>query len=73
MAAVDRVAAREGDTLDLLLWRERALGPETLPAVLALNPGLADLGARLALGATVLVPPSVAAAAAIRPTVNLWD
>lgn len=65
--------AHQGETLDMVL--RRAHGQETaeaLAATLALNPGLADLGAVLPLGTPVLLPdppgppPRVA-------VVKLWD
>lgn len=67
------VTARQGDTLDGLLWRERQLGPSALPGVLIANPGLAKLGAVLPIGTLVVVPPAAAEAPRIRKTVNLWD
>jgi len=71
MAAI--LAAREGDTLDALLWRERALGPADLPAVLAANPGLADAGAVLPLGTAVVVPAAQAVPATdLLPLIQLW-
>lgn len=65
--------ARQDDTLDRLIWREAALGPEALPAVLDANPGLADLGAVLPIGALVTVPPTASQAAATLPLIQLWD
>ncbi|HEX8301070.1 tail protein X [Sphingomonas sp.] len=69
----DTVHARQGDTLDALLWRERRLGPPALAGVLAANPGLADLGAVLPLGTPVVIPLDAAAAPQTRTLVNLWD
>ena len=69
----DVITARQGDTLDGLLWRERQLGPAALPAVLAANRGLARLGAVLPLGTEVVVPPIAVAAPRTRDLVNLWD
>lgn len=54
--AAQTFTALAGDKLDLLLWREAGLGPEHIGPVLAANPGLADLGAILPLGTTVIVP-----------------
>lgn len=75
-AAATRLTARTGDTLDALLWREAALGPSALGAVLAANPGLADLcaGAGAALPAgTVVSVPAAAPQASTLSLVNLWD
>ncbi|MES2339598.1 MAG: tail protein X [Pseudomonadota bacterium] len=55
-SAASRLIARDGDTLDDLLWRERALGPDALASVLAINPGLAALGAVLTAGTSVVLP-----------------
>lgn len=65
--------ARQGDTLDELLWREMGLGPADLPPVLAANPGLAD-AVVLPIGAAVVVPAAQASPATPeRQLVNLWD
>jgi phage tail protein X len=70
----DVIHARQGDTLDGLLWRERGLGPEALGAVLDANRGLAALGAILPLGTAVTVPPAALDAPRIRSdVVNLWE
>ncbi len=68
------VTARAGDTLDELLWRSCALGPADWPAVLALNPGIADAGPVLAAGTIVAVPPAPATPATpTRDLIQLWD
>lgn len=69
----DLLYARQGDTLDGLLWRERRLGPAALPAVLAANRGIAGAGAVLPLGTPVEVPTTAAAAPATRALVQLWS
>ncbi len=67
--------ANQAETLDALVWRET--GQRTVEAVLAANPGLADLGPFLPQGQTVdLAAASTAdaiAAASTRPLVQLWD
>lgn len=74
MATLDTVRARDGDTLDALIWRERGLGPADLPAVLAANPGIAALGPILPKGLFVNLPANAAPAVAVRSdVVNLWD
>ncbi|HEY0624678.1 tail protein X [Sphingomonas sp.] len=69
----DKLHARQGDTLDGLLFRERGLVAAALPAVLAANPGLARLGPILPLGTAVVVPPAAIEATATRDVVSLWD
>lgn len=69
----DTIRARAGDTLDGLLWRERRLGPEALPAVMAANRGIAGLGAVLPIGTTVTIPPAASTAPATRELVQLWS
>ena len=70
----DMVTARQGDTLDGLIWRERGLGIADLPTVLAANPGLAGLGPVLPKGRGVIIPAIASPATAIRTdVVNLWD
>lgn len=72
MAQPLTLAARQGDTLDALLWREAGLDPAALPAVLDANPGLAGAGAVLPAGTRVIVP-AAAPAASTLPLINLWD
>lgn len=73
-SSLDIVRARDGDTLDALIWRERNLGPADLPAVLAANPGVAALGPILPKGQPINLPAIAAPATAVRTDVlNLWD
>lgn len=73
-SSLDMVRARDGDTLDALIWRERNLGPADLPAVLAANPGVAALGPILPKGQLINLPAIAAPATAVRTDVlNLWD
>jgi len=70
----DTLRARQGDTLDALIWRDRGLGPADLPAVLAANPGLAALGPILPKGQPVTIPAIATPAVTVRTdVVNLWD
>lgn len=69
----DTIHARQGDTLDGLLWRERGLGPADLVAILEANPGLADLGTILPLGTAVAIPATATPAPRTLPLVQLWD
>jgi phage tail protein X len=74
MAMLDTVRARDGDTLDALIWRERGLGPADLSVVLAANPGIAARGPILPKGLSVNLPAIAAPAVAVRTDVlNLWD
>lgn len=72
MAAATILSARQGDTVDALIYREVALGPEALASVFAANPGLAALGPLLPPGTTIAVPDTAPSAAAL-PLINLWD
>lgn len=70
------VLARQGDTLDLICWRELGTTTAVVEQAFTLNRGLADAGPILAEGTPVILPdpPSGAGyAAATLETVNLWD
>ncbi len=69
----DIIHARQGDTLDQMLHRDRGLGPEALGTVLAANPGLAAPGPLLPVGTAVTIPPAAQAAPIERKLLNLWD
>jgi len=70
----DQVISKQGDTLDGLLWRERALQASDLAVVIEANPGLAALGEELPTGTIVVVPAAAAKpASAILPLTQLWD
>ena len=74
MPAVQRLVAKAGDKLDLLLWRDAGLGPNDIARVLDANPGLADLGAVLPLGTVVTVPASTETGTArVLPLIQLWS
>jgi len=71
---IARYVARDGDTVDWICWRHYAdrgrLADGAVEAVLEANPGLADLGPRLAAGTVIRLPdlpvPQL-------PTIRLWD
>lgn len=63
---------REGDTVDLVLWRTRGSTAALTEQTLELNPGLADRGPVLPAGVPIILP-AAAAPAAVRETVKLWD
>lgn len=67
------VTARQGDTLDLICWRELGTTAGVLETAYELNRGLADAGPVLAEGAVVTLPDAPAAAAARLETFTLWD
>jgi phage tail protein X len=68
----DRPRAHSQETLDALLWR--FTGQRSVEAILAANPGLADLGPFLPAGHAVdLTAAETAPAPAIRELVQLWD
>jgi phage tail protein X len=70
----DIIRARQGDTLDSLLWRERGLDASTLATVHDANPGLADLGPLLPIDTAVIVPAIASPnAPQTRALINLWD
>ena len=70
-----RVSAIQGDTPDLVCWRE--LGTTAAGVVeqaLELNPGLADSGVVIASGTRLILPAVPAPAATpVRTLVQLWD
>lgn len=66
-----QVRTVQGDTVDLLCWRNLQRTQGVVEATLLLNPGLADRGQILPAGLVVeLAQP---ASVATRPTVKLWD
>lgn len=69
----DTLTARQGDTLDGLIWRECGLGIEDCAAVLAANPGLAAIGPTLPPGTAVTIPAIAAPALPVRDVVQLWS
>lgn len=64
--------AQEGDTLDLLLWRDAGLGSESVAAVLAANQNLAKSGAVLPRGTQIIIPDDVPTTKT-SDVVQLWD
>ncbi len=64
--------ANQGDTVDLLCWRHYGRTRDVTEAVLAANPGLADLGPVLPHGHAVIMP-DIAAAPVADNVIHLWD
>ena len=69
------VRARQGDTLDLICWRELGTTAGGLvEQACELNRGIHDAGPVLAEGTPVVLPAAPSPAATLtRETVNLWD
>lgn len=65
--------ASAGETIDEICWRVLGRTAAVTEQALDLNPGLADLGARLPAGTQVLLPEVSASARQVRETVKLWD
>lgn len=66
-----RVRSLEGDTVDLIAWRELGFTAGATEAILDANPGLAALGPVLPTGTPVVLP--VPQAETPRQEVRLWD
>lgn len=66
------VMARQGETLDALIWRAAGLKATDIARVLEINPGLADLGPVLPVGTKVRLP-TTTSQPQTRPLVQLWD
>ncbi len=64
------VQTQQGDTLDLLCLRHYGRTASVVEAVLAANPGLADLGVILPYGLMVNLPD--VETQPVKETVNLW-
>lgn len=76
MAEARILVAKQGDKLDLILWRELGLDASEIGPVLRANAGLADLGPILPMGTKVIVPAQKTAtqnATRTRPQIQLWD
>ena len=67
------VQAIEGDTVDLVCWRELGRTGRVVEDVLLANPGLADRGPVLPNGTVVVLPESVVERTETVVTVQLWD
>ncbi|MCD9124026.1 tail protein X [Cupriavidus sp. UGS-1] len=67
-----RVRARQGDTVDLLVFRHFGRTRGLVETVLEMNPGLADLGPILPIGTEVELP-SAPADQPTKPLLQLFD
>ncbi|EKY3119563.1 tail protein X [Cronobacter turicensis] len=66
-----KVRAQQYDTVDALCWRHYGRTQGMTEAVLAANPGLADVGPILPHGLEVELPEQVSSPTA--ETVQLWE
>ncbi|MBD59009.1 MAG: phage tail protein [Citromicrobium sp.] len=68
------VRSIEGDTVDLVCWRELGRTAEVVEETLERNPGLAELGPILPTGTPINLPEATAAPEAnTRDIVQLWS
>lgn len=68
---MDEVRAIQGDTVDRICFRYYGYTAGVTEAVLAANPGLADLGPILPTGTLIKMPE--VAAKPTKSTVQLWE
>jgi phage tail protein X len=71
---VAQYVTRDGDTVDLVVWRifgTTAAG--LVERVLETNPGIADRGPVLPAGLVLQLPEAAAAATTVDQGVKLWD
>lgn len=65
------VIASQGDTVDLICWRELGRTAGVTETVLDANPGLAALGPVLPIGTVVMIPDELPSPQ--QSTVKLWE
>ena len=65
--------AQDGETVDAICWRVLGRTAQVTEKVLALNPGLADIGAQLPGGTVLTLPDFADTPVETRVTVKLWD
>jgi len=65
--------AKQGDTVDLVVWRELSAGAGVVEQVLELNRGIADGGPILTEGQAVILPLLLTAPAPASDMVQLWS
>lgn len=65
--------ARQGETLDLLVWRVLGAGAGVVEQAYELNRDLAEIGAVLPEGRSVLLPVVEPQAAGEAQIIKLWD
>jgi phage tail protein X len=69
----DTYLTRQGDMADAIAYARYGYTAGATEALLAANPGLADLGPALPANVTVILPPLAAPGPAVLPTVDLWS
>lgn len=67
------VTAQQGDTLDLVCWRELGRTGGVAELAFELNRDLADQGPLLAEGTVIVLPDSLPATPEVLDLVQLWD
>lgn len=77
-SVIEEVVKAEGFTLSQIIWRLLRRQPDGfVEAVLAFNPGLADLGYEIPVGTIIRIPvdsiPQADEQPSQRDIVNLWD
>ena len=72
MASAITLRSKQGDTLDLLIWREAGLGAGDVGRILTANPAIADPGTVLPLDTLVTIPATASQPRQV-PLVQLWD
>lgn len=73
MAGTFTATARQGETIDAVVWRVLGAGAVAVGEVLTLNRGLAGLGPVLPEGTPVILPVPAATPVETRETIQLWD
>jgi len=66
------VRARQGDTVDKLVFARYGKTDGIVATVLDLNPGLAAIGMILPLGTEVFMP-TIVTQDLVKPTITLWS
>ena len=65
--------AQDGETVDAICWRVLGRTAQVTEQVLAIHPGLADIGAQLPGGTVLTLPDFADTPVETRVTVKLWD
>lgn len=68
-----RIRARQGDTLDLAIWRELGVTRGVVEQALELNRGNVEPDALLREGQEIILPDTPPPSGDIISTINLWD
>ena len=68
-----KITSLEGDTLDLVCWRELGRTAGVVEDALLANPDLAALGPVIPIGTVIVLPDALAETAETVDIVQLWD